>query len=146
MQQASQSSNFWLEDYIKQNYQKKSRYDIDKYLLEAGFDGAEIEAVWKNLAQTNRASEPVKRFSFWQFFLVLIVAVLALIALSITFPEHTLPIVMLFQAGILLFGKGSNTLGLRKRFPKFIDSFTLGILTGTLLYSIFKILQLTFKF
>src|SRR4051812_34210809 len=120
MQQASQSSNFWLEDYIKQNYQKKSRYVIDKHLIDAGFSGSEIEAAWKTLVQTSSASEPVKRLPFWHFFLMLVVAGLAIVALNIAFPVQTLWIILSFQATISLLSKISNLTGLRKRIPKFI--------------------------
>ena len=49
MQPSQQALNPWLVSYIQQNHSTKSRYEIDRYLIETGHNPAEIEAVWKYL-------------------------------------------------------------------------------------------------
>ena len=47
MQQSSEAGlNPWLTSYIAQYRDKKSRYEIDKFLIESGYNPAEIELAW----------------------------------------------------------------------------------------------------
>jgi hypothetical protein len=42
--------NPWLVSYLVQHHPTKSRYEIDKYLIEAGYSPKEIEIAWQRLA------------------------------------------------------------------------------------------------
>jgi hypothetical protein len=47
MHPSQQAPNQWLISYIEQYKDKKSRYEIDRYLIEAGYNGSEIETGWQ---------------------------------------------------------------------------------------------------
>jgi hypothetical protein len=47
MTQSHLSLNPWLTSYILQYAAVKSRYEIDKYLIEAGCEPTEIELAWQ---------------------------------------------------------------------------------------------------
>jgi hypothetical protein len=49
MPQSQSPLNPWLVSYIKQHHNQKSRYEIDSYLIQAGYNPAEIEVVWKTI-------------------------------------------------------------------------------------------------
>src|SRR5690242_11808550 len=58
----SQVINPWLNSYIEQHYLSKSRYDIDRYLINAGYDPKEIEEAWAVLLRSSSGeSLPKKR-------------------------------------------------------------------------------------
>ncbi len=77
MQEIKNSFNPRLVNYIQQHYGKNSRYEIDRYLLEAGHNPAEIEAVWEALALEDIAPAKAKagrKYFNQQFFLMLALA------------------------------------------------------------------------
>lgn len=53
MQQSQKTLNPWLVSYITQNRASKNRYEIDKYLIEAGYEPAQIEATWQTVLNSN---------------------------------------------------------------------------------------------
>jgi hypothetical protein len=42
--------NPWLISYLSENQRLKSRYELDKYLLEAGHTPQDIELAWEALS------------------------------------------------------------------------------------------------
>jgi hypothetical protein len=50
MPQFQKPLNPWLTSYISQNAKNKSRFEIDKYLIQAGYDPTEIELAWQWVA------------------------------------------------------------------------------------------------
>src|SRR5689334_9063449 len=46
--------------YIKQHQASQTRYQIDKYLIEAGYNPAEIELVWQTINQKGYNSDKDK--------------------------------------------------------------------------------------
>lgn len=60
-QQSAETVNFWLIDYIKQNSQTKSRYEIDSFLLESGYDASAIEMAWQEVLKPSSGHKPKKR-------------------------------------------------------------------------------------
>lgn len=53
MQQAPSPLNPWLLSYILQNYKSHSRYEIDSYLIAAGYNPTDIEATWQAILSNN---------------------------------------------------------------------------------------------
>jgi hypothetical protein len=56
MTQAQQPLNPWIMSYINEQRHKQSRYEIDKFLLDAGCNPVDIELAWQNL---EHASSPL---------------------------------------------------------------------------------------
>jgi hypothetical protein len=50
----AQVVNPWLISYITQQRQSQSRYEIDSYLLEVGYDPVEIELAWQRVKQPDQ--------------------------------------------------------------------------------------------
>lgn len=140
MQQASQSLNPWLLSYVEQHRNKQSRYQIDKYLIDAGYDVSEIELAWQFLTQIKVVDTPIKRFSLRQIILFVILIGLSLFPLNMAFQEKARWIFQLCLGLILLINLILNLTGLSKRIPKFVDSFIIAFLIVTILYGGFNLL------
>src|SRR5690348_8008923 len=65
MQQSSQSLNPWLVSYIRQHKNTQTRYDIDKYLINAGYNPTEIEEVWQHLSKNPLKPVVEKKLNGW---------------------------------------------------------------------------------
>lgn len=72
---SQQNLNPWLLSYVTQQHQKQSRYEIDKYLIEAGYSPGEIELVWKNLSQQNAAERSVLDWLYWTLILIILIVI-----------------------------------------------------------------------
>lgn len=94
MQHEQASSLNWITIYIRFHSKERSRYEIDRYLLEAGCDAAEIEAAWQNIltgkppASLKRLKKRLKQISF---LLLLLGAVLAGVWVIIVVADFVFP-------------------------------------------------------
>lgn len=79
--------NPWLLDYIHKNRATKSRYDIDLYLLQRGYDPNEIAAAWHLLDTMPQAKSSNDLWKVW----VAIAVVLVCIAVMVIMIQTTLP-------------------------------------------------------
>jgi uncharacterized membrane protein len=55
VQQSEQKPNYWLSGYIKQHLKEKSRFEIDLYLIQTGYQPEEIEVAWQ-LVKSNQSN------------------------------------------------------------------------------------------
>ena len=53
MAQMQPSTNPWITSYINQNNSSKSRYEIDQFLIEAGYAPDQIEKAWRLFLHPN---------------------------------------------------------------------------------------------
>jgi WD40 repeat protein len=86
MQQVIGRTNPWLVEHIRSNYHQLSRYDIDLFLINCGYDPKEIEAAWQEVLYPPRqTSRP---------------------ALSFKMPKapNLFSLLMLFSLGAIVFG------------------------------------------
>lgn len=68
MQHSSEAGlNPWLTSYIAQYRDKKSRYEIDKFLIESGYNPAEIELAWNPPDNTPINPIPKTKKNGWSF-------------------------------------------------------------------------------
>lgn len=58
--QQTETVNPWLVSYIEQHRNNQSRYEIDKYLIETGYNPAEIEQAWQILRLPRPKFKPPK--------------------------------------------------------------------------------------
>lgn len=78
MPESPQSLNPWLVSYITQHHKRQNRYEIDRYLIESGYNPLEIEAVWQTLQnQTSPRRIPIKLRSVRMFLTYLILMQIA---------------------------------------------------------------------
>jgi hypothetical protein len=59
-QQLEQVANRWTVLYIRQHYLYRSRYEIDRYLLECGCAPTELELIWGVVLGSRPVPKPVK--------------------------------------------------------------------------------------
>lgn len=85
--------NPWLASYVDQHQGKQTRYEIDKYLIEAGYNPAEIELAWTIRDENNYSlSKPKFKWKFGKLTnpglgpVMLLVAVLLILFSFVFFP------------------------------------------------------------
>lgn len=106
MQQSSQSLNPWLISYIEQQRNKQSRYEIDKYLIAAGYDPAEIEFVWQSfepVSPENLAAISQKNHRIILFATFVLIVYEVLLIVTAYFSSFDL-IFWLILASLIIFG------------------------------------------
>lgn len=59
MQQTPSSLNPWLLSYVLQRHKSRSRYEIDRYLIEAGYNPTQIEVTWQTVLSGSYQQELV---------------------------------------------------------------------------------------
>ncbi len=64
--QSQPSINPWLKNYISQDQSSKSRYEIDRFLIEAGYEPNQIEKAWELLLNpTDTHPAPITSYFTW---------------------------------------------------------------------------------
>jgi hypothetical protein len=113
MQQTSESSNYWLVSYITHQCKRQSRYEIDKYLLEAGYKAQDIEVAWQIISQPVKVAQPSLLAKTFYFVGALFSLGIAFLILQSAGSYKYLPALVFFLvfviASIITFAKVPNS-------------------------------------
>lgn len=109
MLQPQQTLNPWLVSYISQHHKTQTRYEIDRYLLETGYEASKIEAAWQSFETASVVELPKPQKLVWLNSSLVIISTFLIILLLINagflgvlyFPKNT--VLILFPAcGLIL--------------------------------------------
>lgn len=84
-----QQPNPWLLDYIHKNRFQQSRYDIDLYLLQRGYDPNEIAAAWHLLETMPQSRPSAQLWKVWATIAVVLICIAVMVILiQASLPHH----------------------------------------------------------
>jgi hypothetical protein len=135
-----------IVDYISQYHTTKTRYEIDKHLIDIGYDGADIDLAWQAVTQSHSVDKASIKQTRVRVLLLTIVMMLLLIPLAIAFPKITFTVARFnfsispfFIVFYFKWTKPKNTIS-------FFECSIMSYGICSMLFSGFYLLQSIFKF
>jgi hypothetical protein len=80
--QTPKSRNLYLLNYLEDQHSKRSRYDIDRDLLEVGYSPGELDLAWNNLKNPQPAGKFNRQFVTYLLIVLVVLIIVTIVILA----------------------------------------------------------------